>query len=155
MEPLIVTREIEIDAPAAVVWRFVATAEGMRTWWTMTRHVVLEERPGGRFELHVEFPPRVYVISGHVQTYEYPRTFSVTWREEDGDQGRWPEETLVTFTLSERAGRTRITVEHGGFERLPEAYRSAARDSYERGWTQEEMERLRTLAEQAVAEGAR
>jgi uncharacterized protein YndB with AHSA1/START domain len=151
MEATLVRREIEIDAPASAVWRFVATADGMRAWWTSTRHLVLEERVGGRFELRVQFSERSYLITGRVLTYDSPRVFALGWREEDGDWGRWPVETIVTIRLTERNGRTHVAVEHSGFEQLPESYRTAALESYESGWTQEEMERLRALAQQAVA----
>jgi uncharacterized protein YndB with AHSA1/START domain len=155
MEPLVIRREIEIAAPAATVWRFVATEEGMRRWWPTTRHLVLEPRAGGRFELRVQFPERSYFMTGSVLSYDPPRRLAVTWREQDGDRGRWPAETVVTITLVEQGAHTRVTVEHSGFEALPEAYRDEARESYEHGWTQEEMEHLRTLAEQAAAEAPR
>lgn len=151
MEAMLVRREIEIDAPAEAVWRFIATADGMRAWWVSTLHVALEERVGGRFELRVQFSERSYLITGRVLTYDPPRVFALGWREEDGDWGRWPVETIVTIRLTERNGRTHVAVEHDGFEQLPEAYRKAALESYEGGWTQEEMERLRGLVQENAA----
>jgi len=140
-----IERSIEIEAPAAAVWPFVGTADGLRTWWEASvRRITLDPHVGGRFELVVEFD-RIYTIVGQVVTYDPPRVLVLTWRETDGQNGEWPTETLVTFTLTERAGRTLVRVVHSGFDRLPEAYREAERRSYENGWTQEEMERLRAL----------
>lgn len=148
--PPAVRREIEIAAPAEAVWPYVASEDGLRTWWSSTKSLLLEARTGGRFELRVVFAGVEYLITGRVLTYVRPRTFAVSWREVEGDWGAWPADTTVTFELSEQAGHTRVRVEHTGFERLPEAYRKAALESYEHGWTQEEMERLRALAEQAT-----
>ena len=155
MDETAIRREIEIEAPAEVVWRFVASEDGMRQWWPTTRHVVLDPRPGGRFELRIQFPERAYLMTGSVRAYDPPDRLAFTWREEDGDRGRWPAETLVTITLAERGSRTLVAVEHSGFDALPEAYRDEARASYEGGWTREEMERLRSLAEGAAARGGR
>lgn len=140
-----IRREIEIEAPAASVWPFVATRAGLEHWWKSTRRLVLEEREGGRFELVVEFDGRLYTIVGRVLVYNPPRRFAISWREVGGEAGEWPAETEVSFILEVRGDRTRVTVEHSGFERLPRPIREQMLRSYEQGWTQEEMERLRDL----------
>jgi uncharacterized protein YndB with AHSA1/START domain len=151
MEIAPIVREIEIAAAPEAVWRFVATPDGLRAWWSESESVQLEARPGGRFELRIRFGDRRYRITGRVAAYDPPRTFALTWREEDGEWGRWPAETVVTVTLTPSGGKTRVRVEHGGFERLPETFRDLARRSYEGGWTAEEMARLRALAERGGA----
>jgi uncharacterized protein YndB with AHSA1/START domain len=140
---LTIRKEIEIEAPPERVWPHVATRDGLERWWTAKR-LALEEAQDGGFELVVEFG-RDYTIVGRVLTYDRPRRFAVTWREVEGDAGEWPAETTVTFDLEDLGDRTRVIVEHSGFERLPEAIREQMLRSYEHGWTDEEMERLRML----------
>lgn len=144
-----ILKEIEIDAPAERVWPFVATREGLEQWWRMTNVLALELRVGGRFGIRVQLD-KTYHIVGQVVAYDPPRKFAVTWREQEGDFAPWPADTLVTFTLNEHDGRTRITVEHSGFEQLPEETRERLFQAYQRGWTDEEMVRLRDLVLQQV-----
>lgn len=146
---LVIRKEIEIEAPPEQVWPHVATRDRLGRWWASKR-LVLEQREGGYFELVVEFG-RDYTIVGRVVTYDRPRRFAVTWREVDGDAGEWPVDTTVTFDLEDLGDRTRVVVVHSGFERLPEAIREQMLRSYEHGWTDEEMERLRKLVLEKAA----
>ncbi|MBI3998831.1 MAG: SRPBCC domain-containing protein [Armatimonadetes bacterium] len=136
MQPLTIRKEIDIDAPIDRVWWFVGTQEG-----NLARHraesvpnrweyqdELLEERVGGRYELRGVFEGKPFHIVGQVVAYDPPRLLALTWREQD-----WPADTLVTFRLTEEAGRTRLTVIHSGFENLPPEYRHRAFEEYEAG----------------------
>lgn len=150
MNGMVIRREIEIEAPAERVWPFVATEEGLRTWWRSVRSVVLEPREGGRFEIRGDFDGNPYLIAGRVVVFAPPSKFAITWREQMDDGNFWPADTAVTFTLTERSGRTHVVVEHSGFEQLPAESRERVFQSYQRGWTDEEMVRLRDLVREEV-----
>lgn len=132
--------------PIERVWWYVATQEGNRT-----RHKVgstadirygeetLEEHEGGRYELRGVHQGQPFRVTGRVLAYDPPRRLVLSWRE-DG----WPAETVVTFSLTERTGRTRVAVIHSGFENLPPEARDGARESYAMG-RERSMETLRRL----------
>jgi len=140
--PLTVRREIVIESSAQRVWPFVGTKEG---WLKVlqTEHpdksvhdLLLEERVGGRFQYQGSFEGRVFRIVGEVLAYEPPGRLVLTWREESDDGTSWPAETIVEETLTEEGDRTRVTVVHLGFERLPLEHRQRIFESYVMGWEQ-------------------
>jgi uncharacterized protein YndB with AHSA1/START domain len=55
-------------------------------------------------------------------------------------------ETIVTITLKEEKGRTRLTLEHSGWDALPPSEQGIA-DNFDQGWT----EKLQALAEQIAS----
>lgn len=160
---LAIVKSIEVHAPAERVWWFVGTQEGNRV-----RHraestpahsytgELLEERPGGRYELRGLYEGAPFRVVGQVLRYEPPRLLVMTWREAFDDGSGWPADTLVTVRLAEYFGRTRLTVIHSGFERLPAEHRGETFKGYEIG-RQRGIEVLRALsspAERGAREGA-
>jgi uncharacterized protein YndB with AHSA1/START domain len=146
---LLIYQAVEIQAPAERVWHYLATEEGRRARLRLSypqehrAREVFEARAGGRWEsagisAHSGDPYRQF---GRVVIYEPPRHLAFTLQEEG-----WPAETLVTYRLTELSAKTRVTLVHSGFERLPAERRERARKAYEIGRFKG-LERLRDLVE--------
>ncbi len=145
MKDLTVRKEIEIDAPAERAWRFVGTQAGLQKWW-LPHRITLEERVGGRYEeSSVTAAGTAFRLAGRVVTYEPPSRIEMSCRLERDDGFVWSGETLISITLTEIFGRTRVSVSHSGFERLPEAYGREAFEAHEAGW-ERLVRRLRAIA---------
>lgn len=134
MNSIVVSKEVEIDAAAARVWHFVGTEVGLQKWW-LPHRITLEARLGGRYEERsVTAAGMGFRLSGSVLAYDPPRRIEMSCRLERDDGVSWPEATRISMTLTKISGRTRVSVAHGGFERLPEAVRREALASHEAGW---------------------
>ena len=72
-----------------------------------------------------------------IETMEPERLFSFRWHpyaiEEGVDYAAEPT-TLVTFTLEEVAGGTRLTIVESGFDAIPESRRAKAFSMNSNGW---------------------
>jgi uncharacterized protein YndB with AHSA1/START domain len=103
------------------------------TWWPLETHsiseppdtVVFEEREGGE----------VYEVKGDerhhwawVRDWDPPRRFALEWKVNPNAAA-----TDVEVTFEAHEGGTRITLVHGGFERLGDGA-TAGRDGYREGW---------------------
>ena len=139
-----IRQRVEIDAPPASVWRHLTEGTLLSQWLMPTE----------------DFQARV----GHSFTF---RTVPV------GDVGEWdgivrcivreliPEqklswswtsnalrvETLVVITLEDLGGRTRVTLEHSGWDGLP-ADRHWLIDEHDRGWAELLTRRLKAQLEE-------
>jgi activator of Hsp90 ATPase-like protein len=104
------------------------------TWWPVQTHsitdapdaVVFEEREGGE----------VYELKGDerhhwawVRAWDPPRRFALEWKV--APEAAASTDLEVAFEPHE--GGTRVTLVHGGFERLGEEA-TAGRDGYREGW---------------------
>jgi uncharacterized protein YndB with AHSA1/START domain len=97
-----VEREVELDAPADVVWAALTEDDSMSAWFG--GRVTLDAVPGGegRFDLDDGAARR-----GRVDEVEPGRRLSWRWWEEGDDDGPI---TTVTFELTELGARTRLVV---------------------------------------------
>lgn len=123
-----IAQEIEIDAPAAHVWRFIGTAEGLRQWWGT--NIYLEARQGGRCEERGVIEGIPYHLSGEVTVYDPPSRLRLTMhngKTKSGDAYHPPLYTTITLTLREQAGRTRVSVEHRRFVPVATPYADTER----------------------------
>src|SRR4051794_24262431 len=95
-----IRKSIVIDAPIDKVWRYVATAEGIATWFMSNdmepvegKEFVLQAGPWGNSACKVtEVNP--------------PKHLSFEWGED------W----LITFELKEKGGQTELTLIHAGWD---------------------------------------
>jgi uncharacterized protein YndB with AHSA1/START domain len=111
------------------------TAE-IATWWPLPSHsigeesaetVVFEAREGGRvYERRTDDSISYW---GEVLAWEPPRRFVLAWQPNPDAPGT--TELEVTFTSE--GDRTRVDLEHRGWERLGEAA-ELKRTEYEAGW---------------------
>jgi uncharacterized protein YndB with AHSA1/START domain len=114
------------DAPRDLVWKAWTEPEHLAEWWgpkgCTVRVVKLDVRPGGTFHYAMQFKPGhdmwgrfVYREIAAPSRLVYVSSFS----DEKGGITRapfsqlndtWPLEVLNTLTLSERGGKTTITL---------------------------------------------
>jgi uncharacterized protein YndB with AHSA1/START domain len=114
--------EVVIAAPAAVVWEYLTTADGLVRW--VGPDAVAEPAPGGA--LRWTHPDGSTVIGRFVELAPHRRVvFTFGW--EDARLGVGPGSTQVEVELDEHDGLTTVRLTHHG---LP----PAAVDDHERGW---------------------
>ena len=141
-EKLKIQFEIEIDAPPAKVWAKMASLEGMNQW--LSRNLIFEHEVGGRFQMQGEEPGGgPYRFTGEVVKITPEKELAFTWKSELGEDGEWPNSTLVTFRLEPTDTGTRVTLTHTGFEALGAALGKSAYEGHVQGWTRAET--LQTL----------
>jgi uncharacterized protein YndB with AHSA1/START domain len=143
------TIEVACDPETA----FDAFTADIGTWWKRGtpywndaekgRELRFEPKVGGRLmEVHDLDSGEGFEI-GRILTWEPGRRLVFTWR-----QGDWtPSETTdVEVRFEPTAHGTRVTVEHGGWDRVPSAPPGVS-DGYGQGWA----ELLGYFGETAVA----
>ena len=125
------------DAPRALVWRAWTEPEQLMRWWGpqgFTSPVCkVDLRVGGSYLFCMRSPDgKDYWSTGVYREIVEPQRIVCTdsFADEKGNEvpasyygmpGDWPQELLVTITLEELQGRTRLTLEHVG---LPEGEHS-------------------------------
>jgi uncharacterized protein YndB with AHSA1/START domain len=115
--------ELTIEAPAAVVWEHLTTADGLTRWVGPT--ATADAVPGG--ELRWMHPDGSTVVGRFLELVPHRRVvFSYGW--EDHRMGVPPESTTVEIELSEHEGATTLKLTHHG---LP----PAAIEPHLHGWT--------------------
>lgn len=138
-----ITREVNIGAPLARVWRAVADSAEFATWF----HAVLDGpfESGRTVRGHMTYPgyeglPIVMRI-----TALRPETYlAFEWPAFVPEEGVLEDEpwTKVEFQLEPQGDATRVRVTESGFDRLPERVRDRVRRENAGGWE----EQLRNLA---------
>jgi uncharacterized protein YndB with AHSA1/START domain len=117
-EPLVVRREIEIEAPPATVFAFLTDPEKILSW--IGAEATTEAQPGGLY-LVKGIGPRANVARGAVHRLAY----SFGW---EGDDEVPPGSSLIEIDLIEHNGGTLLRMTHSG---LPNALQ---RDNHHKGW---------------------
>lgn len=111
------------------------TAE-IASWWPLASHsvgganaetVIMEGRVGGRILERIRGGPES--VWGTITTWNPPHRVAFTWHP--GDDPAKAQDVDVRFV--QVGDRTRVELEHTGFERLGEAARKA-RKGYPIGW---------------------
>jgi hypothetical protein len=128
--PQPVRRAVTVERPLEDAFRVFT--EGLGGWWPVATHsiakdavesVVMESRAGGRFyERTADGAENDW---GRMLVWEPPRRVAFEWHITGT-----PTEVEVRFTPE--GERTRVDLEHRGFERLEDG--AARRDSYNNGW---------------------
>ena len=132
-----IRRSITVDCP--VEHAFSTFTERIHDWWPLETHsievdeggpapeTVIFDGPGGR--LYERTTKGEELDWAHVTAFEPPHRFVLSWnasREE-----RPPTEIEVRF--EEKDGKTRVDLEHRGWEKLGERG-AEAREGYNSGW---------------------
>lgn len=123
----------EFDAPRELVWRAWTQAEALMRWYCPKDFAVLfaqnDLRVGGKWRSGMRAPDGgEYIHHGvyHVIDEPYRLIFTHGWEKNDLEPAA---DTLVTVTLTEKAGRTTMQFEQVGFANTD------SRDSHHGGWT--------------------
>lgn len=141
-----IERDIEIDAPADVVWRTITEPEQIRTWFS--DGVELDARPGavGALTFRAGADDEL-VVDITVVAADRPHRFSFRWCYPAGDRATAGNSTLVTFTLTaDGDARTRLRVVETGLDQLDWSGADKQRfaDEHRHGW-EVQGDRLRDL----------
>lgn len=132
-----IERSIDIKAPRTRVWRALADASEFGTWFG----VKLTDQtfaPGARVRGNITHPGYEHIVfEVKVDRVEPEQLLSFHWHPFAIDpQVDYSHETptLVTFTLQEIAGGTRLTVVESGFDQVPAERRLEAFRMNSQGW---------------------
>lgn len=130
-QELVITRTF--DAPPELVWKAWTDCEHLKRWWGPEHFTApackIDLRVGGRYLFCMRSPDgKDFWSTGVYREIVKPSRLVYTDNFADdlgnvvpasyyGVPGEWPESTLVTVTLEDQAGKTRMTLRHAG---LPE-----------------------------------
>ncbi len=130
-----------IDAPVELVWMAWTDAQHAQHWGPdgfVIEHAQYDLRPGGKWraKLRATGGGRDLWQGGVFRAVVEPTrlVFTFAW---DGPDGKPETETLLTLSLEDLNGKTRLTLHHAGFPSVAE------RDGHMGGW----VEALDSLAE--------
>ncbi len=121
-----VIRTIEIAAPPSAVWRWMATQEALRRWFSPSLEIDL--RVGGQYRLRG--PEGETWISGTVLELVPEGGLVLSWLEEGGD---WVYPARLVMTLAATASGTMITLTHDGLAGIGKPSWPDTVRAYERG----------------------
>ncbi|MCC7477398.1 SRPBCC domain-containing protein [bacterium] len=144
-QALVVRLQRLIRAGAERVWEQISSEAGMKAWLGPR---TWEARAGGRVLFDVQHGETRWVMWGRVQSFEPGRELSFTWQEFNTEAlTAWPQPTLVKVSLEPRDGGTLVTLEHSGFEALPNAKEEY--QGYSQGWASlNDLDELARMCEQ-------
>ena len=121
--------------PAGRLFDALVDAESLTKWWA--QEATTEPQPGGTY--HLSWPAIGRDLRGVYVGYEPPTRLAMTWR---WDQEPDLPERRVVFTVRERAGGSRLRVEHGTYGEGPAE--AEDRQGHIDGWLHF-LDRLRAL----------
>jgi uncharacterized protein YndB with AHSA1/START domain len=150
-----IEKQLVVAAPRARVWRALTDVEQFNSWFgvALTSPFALGAEVRGRLTFrnyeHV-------TMSIWIEAMEPERYFAFRWHPyavEPGVDYSAEPTTLVSFTLEEAAGGTRLTIVESGFDAIPESRRAQAFAMNSKGWDgqAENIRRRRTLGGRCAA----
>ena len=131
-----IEKQIVLDAPRSRVWRAISDVREFNKWFGIALSSPFA--PGAAVSGQLAAKGNEHVkLTVWVEAVEPERRFSFRWHpyaiEAGVDYSAEPT-TLVTFTLDEVEGGTRLTVVESGFDAIPESRRAKAFTSNSKGW---------------------
>jgi uncharacterized protein YndB with AHSA1/START domain len=133
-----IQRSTFIRAPRARVWRAITDISEFCRWFSAETDEPAF-MPGAHIKLRSTHPGPYYKMEFFVDVAEISPEHTFSWRWHPGVKlpnqsisGEPP--TLVTFTLEEAEGGTRVTITETGFDQLFADRRSSAFEQNEGGW---------------------
>ena len=121
-----VTRSIDIQAPPSTVWRWLATQEGLRRWFSSDLEIDL--RLGGAYRM--TGGDGETWISGTVLELIPEGALVLSWLEEGSG---WRHPARLVVTLAAVTGGTRVTLTHDGFAGIGTPRWEQTEEAYQRG----------------------
>jgi uncharacterized protein YndB with AHSA1/START domain len=100
--------EIEIEAPANVVWDALISNEALRDWFNATTDV--EPRLGGGVRFEGADGDRPFRFNGTVEALTPSERISFDLRSDDG------RTALLSFSLRPADDHTTVVLQHDGFD---------------------------------------
>ena len=130
MESYEIRKEVDIDATLEAVWPFVSTGAGLSQWYGDATSVEMAPVAGG----HYVERGADYSVAGHVLYVAPPAEIAISVRLETPLDATWPVYTRLSFHLTMTENGTQVTLQHTGFENLPEAYRVEMYKRFKAEW---------------------
>jgi len=121
-----VLRSIEIHASPNAVWRWLATPEALRRWFSPGLEIDL--RVGGSYRFFG--PDDKTWVSGTVLELMPEERLVLSWIEEGAG---WVHPMRLSITLAPSQGGTLVTLTHDGFAQLGKPDWRPIIEDYERG----------------------
>lgn len=132
-----VHHSLEIDAPPEKVFPVLIQPDQVERW--IASNATIEPRIGGTYDLGWQGVP-----AGKILDLQDNRKLSLSWGDDKTTTINPDGETVVTWTLEESNGKTRLTIVHSGFK--PDA----DTDGIQAGW-RNFMGWIRGIAEYGAA----
>jgi uncharacterized protein YndB with AHSA1/START domain len=131
-----IEKQVTLDAPRSRVWRALTDVAQFNTWFGVS--LATPFTPGAEVSGKISIPNYDHVtMTIWIETMEPERFFSFRWHpyaiEVGVDYSAEPT-TLVSFTLEDVAGGTRLTIVESGFDAIPESRRAKAFSMNSSGW---------------------
>ena len=148
---------VTLDAPRSRVWRALTDVAQFNAWFG----VALQQpfTPGAAVDGRITVKGYDHIaMQIWIETMEPERLFSFRWHpyaiDPTTDYSAEPT-TLVSFTLDDAPGGTKLTIVESGFDAIPASRRVAAVDSNSSGWDGQAKNIQKFLANDAAASSAR
>lgn len=127
---------VTFDAPRSRVWRALTDVKQFNAWFGSA--LTGRFAPGAEVSGKLTFKNYEHVtMTLWIEAMEPERLFSFRWHPyaiEPGVDYSAEPTTLVTFTLEDAAGGTKLTIVESGFDAIPESRRAKAFSSNSAGW---------------------
>jgi uncharacterized protein YndB with AHSA1/START domain len=128
---------VSLDVQRSHVWRGLTDVSQFNAWFGSA--LTGEFTPGAEVSGTLTFRGFEHVtITVWIETMEPERFFSFRWHPyaiEPGVDYSAEPTTLVSFTLEDVAGGTRLTIVESGFDAIPESRRAKAFSMNSSGWS--------------------
>lgn len=130
-----IEKQVFIKAPRSRVWRAIADKSEFGTWFRVSF-------PAGTFTAgetvtgQITYPGYEH-LTMDVDVVEVTPEERLSFRWLPGADGTIDIQTLVTFTLEDAPGGTKLTLVESGFDQLPSDLRDKAFRENEGGWTEQ------------------
>ena len=139
---------VNLDVPRSRVWRALTDVKQFNAWFGAALTGVF--MPGAEVSGKLTFKNYEHVtMTIWIETMEPERFFSFRWHPyaiEPGVDYSAEPTTLVSFTLEDAAGGTRLTIVESGFDAIPASRRSTAFSMNSAGWDGQAKNLLKFLA---------
>jgi uncharacterized protein YndB with AHSA1/START domain len=135
-----IEKQILLKAPRARVWRAIVDKGEFGTWFQV-KFPAGRFVPGEKVSGKITYPGYEHLTMDiQVVDVEPERRLSYRWHpnavDPNVDYSSDPT-TLVTFTLEDAEGGTKLTLVESGFDKIPLDRRAAAIRSNDSGWTEQ------------------
>lgn len=152
-----IEKVVSLEAPRSRVWRALTDVRQFNAWFGSALSGTFA--PGAEVSGKLTFRNLEHVtMTLWIEAMEPERFFSFRWHPyaiEPGVDYSAEPTTLVSFTLEEAAGGTRLTIVESGFDALPASRRATAFDMNSAGWDGEARNLQRFLANGGAEAGPR
>jgi uncharacterized protein YndB with AHSA1/START domain len=141
-----IEKHVILDAPRSRVWRALTDVSQFNSWFGVSLTTPFE--PGAEVSGTISIKSYEHVTMRiWIETMDPERFFSFRWHPyavEPGVDYSVEPTTLVTFTLEDVPGGTKLTIVESGFDAIPASRRAKAFSMNDKGWTGQ-AENIRTF----------